>query len=281
MIMDPKGQENGVKENGRQAGATSPGLSPQPQFCPDRPMQVSGKQSSSCLGSTGESGGMGQPIVDIQGLIVESTVFKNRRVLDGLTLSIDRGTIVGLLGVSGSGKSTLLRCIQGLQPVTDGQVSVCGKSAFMFQDFQLFPHFTVQKNLTYAPALSSPQEQVDQQAQILMKALGIQALAQAYPQSLSGGQKQRVALARSLMVAPDILLCDEPTSGLDIATMHEVESLLRDVHARGVTMVLASHDLPFLTRVCQRVVMLKSGRIVTDVVIGEQEDPLSVLKGFF
>lgn len=204
--------------------------------------------------------------------------FGNTTVLNKINLTIKANTIVGLAGASGSGKSTLLRCMQQLEPLDNGQLDFAGKSGFMFQDFQLFPHMTVLKNLTYAPMLHQKSLNHVEKAVELLKTLGLANKTQAYPQELSGGQKQRVALARSLMMHPALLLCDEPTSGLDMAAVEDVIALLNTVKEMGVTMVIASHDLEFLTKIAERLVLLKSGHIVADLQIADLNDPLSHLK---
>ncbi|CDZ77980.1 Glutamine transport ATP-binding protein GlnQ [Legionella massiliensis] len=186
------------------------------------------------------------------------------QVLKQLNLSVEANTIVGLAGPSGSGKSTLLRCIQGLESLESGAIHFSGKSGFMFQDFQLFPHMTVLQNLIYAPRLHNKTANHEEKAKQLLESLGIADKAQAYPHQLSGGQKQRVALARSLMMNPSLLLCDEPTSGLDLATIDDVISLLNGIKVMGVTMIIASHDLDFLSKVADRLIVLKGGELVSD-----------------
>jgi polar amino acid transport system ATP-binding protein len=187
------------------------------------------------------------------------------QVLKQINLSIEAQTVVGLAGPSGSGKSTLLRCIQKLELLDAGRINFAGKSGFMFQDFQLFPHMTVLQNLIYAPKLQNKTINHEEQAQRLLNNLGIADKAASYPGQLSGGQKQRVALARSLMMQPTLLLCDEPTSGLDLVTIDGVISLLNSIKAIGVTMVIASHDLDFLSKLTDRLVILRGGLLVADV----------------
>ncbi len=206
--------------------------------------------------------------------------FGDTIVLNQLNLMIKAKTIVGLAGASGSGKTTLLRCMQQLELLDSGRIKLSGLSGFMFQDFQLFPHMTVLDNLIYAPKLhqlTNPQEKANE----LLHLLGLSTKAQVYPHELSGGQKQRVALARSLMMHPDILLCDEPTSGLDRATIEDVITLLTTVKEIGVTMVIASHDLEFLTKVADRVVLLKSGQVLVDIHLSDLNDPLTYLKHYY
>jgi len=199
-------------------------------------------------------------------------------VLQAVNLRIEANSIVGLAGLSGSGKSTLMRCMQGLEPLDQGHVDFKGQSGFMFQDFQLFPHMTVLQNLIYAPTLHEPLINHREAALNLLNTLGLAKKAEAYPIELSGGQKQRVALARSLMMKPTLLFCDEPTSGLDRATIEDVSSLLKAVKEMGVTMVIASHDLEFLTKIAERVVMLKKGQVAVDVQLANFSSPLAYLK---
>ncbi len=204
--------------------------------------------------------------------------FGSTLVLNQVNLSIQANTIVGLAGASGSGKSTLLRCIQKLESLDTGNIEFKGTSGFMFQDFQLFPHMTVFKNLVYAPMLHKTIKNHEDKAFELLETLGLKDKAKAFPEELSGGQKQRVALARSLMICPDLLLCDEPTSGLDLATIDDVVTLLSAVKSMGVTMVIASHDLEFITKIAGRVVVLKAGNVVSDIEIRDLPSSLSFLK---
>ncbi len=209
-----------------------------------------------------------------------SKVFGATSVLKDIDLTITPGMIVGLAGPSGGGKSTLLRALQGLETLTSGTLHVEGKRGFMFQDFQLFPHMTVLENLTYAPLIHG-KESVSQEASALLSSLGIAHKSASYPHELSGGQKQRVALARSLMMHPDYLMCDEPTSGLDVATIEDVVSLLQSVKDRGVTMIIASHDLDFLTKIADRIVLLKEGHIALDVDPKSLDNPIHTLKNYY
>ncbi|KTD68634.1 MULTISPECIES: amino acid ABC transporter ATP-binding protein [Legionella] len=210
-----------------------------------------------------------------------SKYFGSLPVLNNINLELQVQTVLGLAGPSGSGKSTLLRCIQQLETLDAGTITVKGQSGFMFQDFQLFPHMTVMQNLVYAPRLQNKTLKHEEQASSLLQNLGIRDKASAYPHQLSGGQKQRVALARSLMMKPNLLLCDEPTSGLDLATIDEVISLLNSVKSLGVTMVIASHDLDFLSKMSDRLIVLKGGQLVADVVPKELAEPIMHLKQYY
>jgi len=207
--------------------------------------------------------------------------FGNTAILNQVSLSIASKSIVGLAGSSGSGKSTLLQCIQGLQHLDSGTITRKGTPGFMFQDFQLFPHMNVLDNLIYAPRLKEPNKNHACRAISLLTNLGIEGKAQNFPYELSGGQKQRVALARSLMMSPDILLCDEPTSGLDVATTLDIVALLRSVQEGGVTMVIASHDLDFLTQIADRIVVLKKGTLVGNIDPQDFKDPIGHLKALY
>lgn len=213
-----------------------------------------------------------------------SKVFGNRLVLNGLSLTVEANTIVGLAGSSGSGKSTLLRCVQQLDSLDSGTVSCSGKVGFMFQDFQLFPHLSVLSNLLFAPTLHDKTRDHHAHATALLTRLGLAPYAHALPKQLSGGQQQRVALARSLMMQPDLLLCDEPTSGLDQATIQEVITLLQSVRDMGVTMIIASHDLDFLSQLVDRLVVIQDGTIVKDITCGTLSNPTelkTVLKEYY
>lgn len=224
-----------------------------------------------------------------------SKTFGSHVVLDQINLQVEKNSILGLAGPSGGGKSTLLRCIQGLEYLDSGRIRLSEKSGFMFQDFQLFPHMTVMENLCYAPKKAIRQykdwkqkklrpsflEDIKKHADNLLHGLGLADKALYLPHQLSGGQKQRVALARSLMMEPQLLLCDEPSSGLDVATIGDVVSLLLSVRDLGVSMVIASHDLDFLTALCDRIVVLKGGRMVADVQVQTLESPIATLKAYY
>ncbi len=199
-------------------------------------------------------------------------------ILNNIDFQIKKNSIVGLAGSSGSGKSTLLRCIQKLEKVDKGHIDYKGISSFMFQDFQLFPHMTILENLVYAPKTVFKNQFAENDALILLEKLGLKNKANVYPCKLSGGQKQRVALARCLMLNPDILLCDEPTSGLDVATIQDVVELLNTVHAMGVTMIIASHDVDFLTNIASRIIVLKNGLKTADIDISQILNPSETLK---
>ncbi len=206
--------------------------------------------------------------------------FHDTPILDHVSMEIDTSHILGLAGPSGGGKSTFLRLIQRLEQPDTGLIHCKAATGFMFQNFCLFPHMTVWDNITYAPKIHK-KEGYEKRAHALLKKLGITAYTHHYPGTLSGGQKQRVALARSLIMEPDILLCDEPTSGLDIATTKDVVRLLEDVQKLGVTMIIASHDLDFLTEVSHRIILLKNGKIAIDMDPKKEHNPIEMLKRFY
>lgn len=207
--------------------------------------------------------------------------FNNVCILNDITVTIEKNQIIGLAGPSGGGKSTLLRSIQGLETIDKGTIQTHAKSGFMFQDFQLFPHMTVLQNLTYAPKIKKTSKDIDEKATALLETLGVDHKKDSYPNDLSGGQKQRVALARSLMMDPELLLCDEPTSGLDVATIEDVIDLLVSIKDMGVTMIIASHDLDFLTKISDRILLLKNGKVVFDDNPNILEEPIKTLKDFY
>lgn len=208
--------------------------------------------------------------------------FNDIVVLDNVSIEVEHSDILGLTGPSGSGKSTLLRLIQGLEKPDSGEVICNKRTTFMFQDFQLFPHMTVLENLTYAPNLSNKKD-IDNnlRAISMLDKLNMGEKASSYPNTLSGGQKQRVALCRNLMMNPELLLCDEPTSGLDVATIQDVISLIKSVQESGVSVIIASHDLDFVTRIATRIILLNLGEIVTDIRVSETKDPVKYLSQFY
>lgn len=207
--------------------------------------------------------------------------FGHHIVLDNINLTVNHSNITGLAGPSGSGKSTLLRCIQKLESLDSGSIECNAATGFMFQDFQLFPHMTTLENLIYAPTLHNKKKDHTQHAKKLLSNLGIISKIHFYPHQLSGGQKQRVALARSLMMKTDLLLCDEPTSGLDVATISDVISLLQSVQKMGITMIIASHDLDFLTNIADDIILITAGNIATRINTKSTQDPISYLKNYY
>ena len=205
--------------------------------------------------------------------------FGDFHVLKDIDFSVDEGEVVVVIGPSGSGKSTLLRCINGLEEVTSGELTVDGfpvhdkktdinklrsEIGMVFQQFNLYPHMTVSQNIKLAPirVKSVSQEDADDRCQRLLARVGIPEQANKYPESLSGGQQQRVAIARGLAMEPRIMLFDEPTSALDPEMISEVLEAMADLARGGMTMVVVTHEMNFARRVADRVVFMDEGRIV-------------------
>jgi polar amino acid transport system ATP-binding protein len=204
--------------------------------------------------------------------------FGSNLVLDDISLSFPQGSATVIIGASGSGKSTLMRCINLLEELSDGQIlldgediskyginldSVRGKIGSVFQAFNLFPHLTVLENITLAPrlVLKKSKEEATTQALALLKRFGLEDKADAYPNLLSGGQQQRVAILRAIATEPKVLLLDEVTSALDPVLIAEVLSLISELKADGITMIISTHEMGFAKRIADRVIFLSSGRI--------------------
>ncbi len=187
-------------------------------------------------------------------------IYSGHRVLDSVNLKVSPQEMVGIMGPSGCGKSTLLRCIQGLTAYDEGVVTVQGRTGFMFQNFNLFPHLTVMENLLCA--VYNKREEYETAAMEILEQLELQSKADVYPRMLSGGQQQRVSLARALVLQPDILLCDEPTSGLDKKTAEGVSELFKGLKAQGKTVLIAAHDQTFLNNTVDRIVRCRKGKFL-------------------
>ena len=203
------------------------------------------------------------------------------KALDGVDIDIQRGEVVVVIGPSGSGKSTLLRSLNLLETPTDGAVIVDGvdisdkkvninlhrqKMGMVFQHFNLFPHMTILKNMIIAPMKlkKMPKEEAVAKAMELLKRVGLEDRANAYPSQLSGGQKQRVAIVRALCMDPDVMLFDEPTSALDPEMVGEVLDVMRDLAKGGMTMVVVTHEMGFAREVGSRVVFMDEGKIIEE-----------------
>lgn len=205
--------------------------------------------------------------------------FGKNEVLKGLDIQIKQGEVVVMIGPSGSGKSTFLRCMNLLETPTRGEVYFEGtniadksvdvfshreKMGMVFQQFNLFPNMTVLKNLTLAPVQNKKMSAADAEkmAKEMLKRVGLEEKAEAYPQSLSGGQQQRVAIARALTMQPDVMLFDEPTSALDPEMVGEVLSIMQELAQEGMTMVVVTHEMGFARNVADRVLFMADGVIV-------------------
>lgn len=199
-------------------------------------------------------------------------------VLDGITTEIDQGEVVAIIGPSGCGKSTFLRSMNLLEVPTSGTILFEGtditdksvdinkmrqKIGMVFQQFNLFPNYTIKDNITLAPIRLGlmTKEEADKRAMELLKRVGLPDRANDYPAQLSGGQKQRIAIARSLAMNPDVMLFDEPTSALDPEMVGEVLELMRELARDGMTMVVVTHEMGFAREVANRVLFIDEGKI--------------------
>jgi polar amino acid transport system ATP-binding protein len=198
--------------------------------------------------------------------------FGELEVLKNISIEVEEGEVVAIIGPSGSGKSTLLRCATELETPDFGEIIYAeneakGKSfGLVFQNFNLFPHYSVLKNIMDAPILvqKRQKDEVEVQARALLKKMGLEDKADAYPYQLSGGQQQRVSIARALCMNPKILLFDEPTSALDPELTGEILKVIRDLAAEKMTMVIVTHEMNFAKNVADRVIFMDNGYIVEE-----------------
>jgi glutamate/aspartate transport system ATP-binding protein len=207
--------------------------------------------------------------------------YGEHRVLTDCSTSVARGEIVVVCGPSGSGKSTLIKCINGLERIDQGRITVDGVSVgdrgtnlarlrarigMVFQSFELYPHMTVTQNITLAPmkALKRSRAEALLRAHGLLEQVGLREFADRYPANLSGGQQQRVAIARALAMDPIAMLFDEPTSALDPEMINEVLDVMTGLARAGMTMIVVTHEMGFARRVADRVVFMDRGLIVED-----------------
>ena len=223
--------------------------------------------------------------------------FDDLQVLKDISLAVEEGEIVSIIGPSGSGKSTLLRCATMLETIDRGEIVYLGEKAawtengqkkavyakkdrlrqiqknygLVFQNFNLFPHFSVIKNITDAPihVQGKPKEQALQEGMELLRKMGLEDKADAYPCQLSGGQCQRVAIARALALTPRILFFDEPTSALDPELTGEVLKVIRSLAELDITMVIVTHEMAFARDISDRVIFMADGVIVEEGTPGE------------
>ncbi|MDR9793102.1 amino acid ABC transporter ATP-binding protein [Aeribacillus composti] len=212
--------------------------------------------------------------------------FGNLEVLKDISVDIKEKEVVCVIGPSGSGKSTFLRCLNKLEDITAGQVIVNGQDitnpnldinkvrqevGMVFQQFNLFPHKTVLENITLAPikVKGVSEQEANEKALQLLKKVGLSEKASSYPSELSGGQKQRVAIARALAMNPKIMLFDEPTSALDPEMVGEVLTVMKELAAEGMTMVVVTHEIGFAKEVSDRVIFMDGGYIVEENIPSE------------
>ena len=201
--------------------------------------------------------------------------------LNGVSTDIKKGEVVCVIGPSGSGKSTFLRCLNRLEDPTDGRIIFAGedlmdpktdidmhrqKMGMVFQQFNLFPHMSILKNMTIAPMKLQKRgkNEAEGQAMKLLERVGLADRANAYPSQLSGGQKQRIAIVRALCMNPEVMLFDEPTSALDPEMVGEVLNVMRDLAKEHMTMVVVTHEMGFAREVSDRVIFMAEGKIVEE-----------------
>lgn len=215
------------------------------------------------------------PIVRLQGV---HKSFGAMKVLDGVSFDVARGQVAVIIGRSGSGKSTTLRCIDRLERIDSGEITVCGHHlshpklnlralrqdvGIVFQSYNLFPHLTVEQNITLAPMAVKriARAEARERAHAVLRQVGLADKAGAYPEQLSGGQQQRAAIARSLAMRPKVMLFDEVTSALDPELTLEVLRVLEQLAASGMTMVLVTHEMGFARRIADLLVFMHGGRV--------------------
>ena len=220
----------------------------------------------------------GQPLIRVQDL---GKSFGSIDVLKGITVDIHKGDVVFVVGPSGSGKSTFLRCLNLLEEPTSRHIFFEGtditdpktdidkhrqKMGMVFQQFNLFPHMDIMKNLTIAPIKlqGKGQKEAEDEAMELLERVGLADRAHAYPSQLSGGQKQRIAIVRALCMKPDVMLFDEPTSALDPEMVGEVLSVMRDLAREKMTMVVVTHEMGFAREVATRVMFMDEGHFMEE-----------------
>ena len=219
-----------------------------------------------------------EALIQVRGLCKS---FGDLHALNGIDIEIRRGEVVVVIGPSGSGKSTFLRSLNLLEPPTAGEVYFEGvnitdpkvdlnlhrqKMGMVFQHFNLFPHLTVLRNMTIAPMklLRWERAAAEEKALELLRRVGLEERADAYPSQLSGGQKQRIAIVRALCMEPDVMLFDEPTSALDPEMVGEVLEVMRALARDGMTMVVVTHEMGFAKEAATRVIFMDEGRMLEE-----------------
>lgn len=212
--------------------------------------------------------------------------FDDTTILDGISFSVKKSEVIVIVGPSGCGKSTLLRCINALEPIQEGSITLDGdviernsktlpllrqRIGMVFQSYDLFPHLTVLDNILLAPCKvqKRDKEDVKQEAMSLLERVGLKEKAKSYPRELSGGQKQRVAIVRALCMHPEILLFDEATAALDPEMVREVLDVMLDLAKQGRTMLIVTHEMQFARAIADRIIFLDNGKIVEEATPDE------------
>ena len=209
---------------------------------------------------------IGDVELEVKDWTVYHNVYAERKVVDNVSIHVCKGEVLGIIGPSGSGKSTLLRCATGLETPDDGEINYDGTFGLVFQNFNLFPHYSVMKNITDAPlrVQKRKKEEVYKEARELLAKMGLSDKENAYPYQLSGGQQQRVSIARALAMNPDILFFDEPTSALDPELTGEILKVIKDLAAEHMTMVIVTHEMNFAKNVSDHVIFMDNGYIAVE-----------------
>ena len=212
--------------------------------------------------------------------------FDDTTILDGISFSVKKSEVIVIVGPSGCGKSTLLRCINALEPIQEGSITLDGdviernsktlpllrqRIGMVFQSYDLFPRLTVLDNVLLAPCKvqKRDKEEVKQEAMSLLERVGLKEKAKSYPRELSGGQKQRVAIVRALCMHPEILLFDEVTAALDPEMVREVLDVMLDLAKQGRTMLIVTHEMQFARAIADRIIFLDNGKIVEEATPDE------------
>ena len=212
--------------------------------------------------------------------------FDDATILDGISFSVKKSEVIVIVGPSGCGKSTILRCINALEPIQEGSITLDGdviernsktlpllrqRIGMVFQSYDLFPHLTVLDNVLLAPCKvqKRDKEEVKQEAMSLLERVGLKEKAKSYPRELSGGQKQRVAIVRALCMHPEILLFDEVTAALDPEMVREVLDVMLDLAKQGRTMLIVTHEMQFARAIADRIIFLDNGKIVEEATPDE------------
>ena len=213
--------------------------------------------------------------------------FGEVEVLKDISMKVEEGEVFGIIGPSGSGKSTLLRCATGLETPDSGEIHYNGTFGLVFQNFNLFPHFSVLKNIVDAPlrVQKRNKEEVYKEARELLKKMGLADKENAYPFQLSGGQQQRVSIARALAMKPDILFFDEPRSALDPELTGEILKVIIDLAAEHMTMVIVTHEMNFAKNVSNHIIFMDGGVIALqgtpEEVFGSDNERMKEFLGKF
>lgn len=213
--------------------------------------------------------------------------FNGVEVLKDISLTVEKGEVLGIIGPSGSGKSTLLRCATNLETPDAGEIHYEGTFGLVFQSFNLFPHYSVIRNITDAPirVQKRKKEEVYKEARELLTKMGLSDKEDTYPYQLSGGQQQRVSIARALAMNPYILFFDEPTSALDPELTGEILKVIKDLAAEHMTMVIVTHEMNFARNVSDHIIFMDNGYIAVqgtpDDVFGSSNERMQEFLGKF